>query len=119
MKYIMSFLLPLLLFGETTFITDMEYAAQFYKNPRGIGCQHCHGDSGEGKLIARYIHKDKRRTFKGPVINNLDFPTFFKELNRRKRGMPRYFLTQKEIQALFLHLQKKEIIKNEKVEEQE
>jgi len=104
MKYIILFSLPLLLFGQTTFITDMEYAAQFYKNPRGIGCQHCHGENGEGKLIAKYKHKGEAKSFNGPAINKLDFVTFFNELNKRKRGMPRYFLTQKEIKALYLYL---------------
>jgi len=104
MKHIILFLLPLLLFGETTFITDMEYAAQFFKNPRGIGCQHCHGENGEGRLIAKYKHKGKEKSFSGPAINKLDFVTFFNELNKRKRGMPRYFLTQKEIKALYLYL---------------
>ena len=104
MKHIILFLLPLLLFGETTFITDMEYAAQFYKNPRGIGCQNCHGERGEGRLIANYIHKGEKKSFSGPDIKSLDFNTFYEELNRRKRGMPRYFLTQKEIKALYLYL---------------
>ena len=106
MKYITLFSLPLLLFGGTTFITDMEYAAQLYKNPRGIGCQHCHGENGEGRLIAKYTHKGVQKSFSGPSIDKLNFKSFYKELNRRKRGMPRYFLTSKEIQALYLYLHK-------------
>jgi len=105
MKYILFFISTLLL-GETNFISPQEYAAQIYKNPRGIGCQYCHGDMGEGRVIASYIHRDKHRVFRGPAINNLDFTTFYKELNRRKNGMPRYYLTHKEIEALYLHLHK-------------
>jgi len=97
-------LLPFTLFGTSTFITPIEYATQLYKNPRGIGCQHCHGKNGEGKLIARYIHKNKPRTFRGPAINNVKFNVFFKSLNTRIKGMPRYYLTNKEIEALYLHL---------------
>ena len=116
MKYIIIMIFPFILLAETTFITDMEYAAQFYKNPRGIGCQHCHGAKGEGKLIANYSHEGEKKSFSGPAINKLDFVTFFNQVNERKRGMPRYFLTQKEIKALYLYLHQddKKEVKNEK-----
>lgn len=104
MRYILVLLFPLYLFSEATFITPIEYASQLYKNPRGIGCHHCHGENGEGKLIAKYKHKDEPREFRGPVINNSDFDVFYKSLNKRKRGMPRYYLTKKEVQALYLYL---------------
>jgi len=84
----------------------MEYASQLYKNPRGIGCQSCHGENGEGKVIANYIYKKKKKSFIGPQINNIDFSTFYKVLNKRKRGMPRYFLTIQEIKALYFYLHK-------------
>ena len=90
--------------GEATFITPIEYASQLYKNPRGIGCQHCHGDNGEGKLVASYIHEKEKKEFRGPAVNGMDFNKFYKAMNERKRGMPRYFLTKKEIQALYLYL---------------
>ncbi len=111
MKKLLLFVFPFLLLAETTFITPMEYAAQLYKNPRGIGCQHCHGKKGEGKLIAKYIHKDEKKTFEGPAINNLDFDLFYKALSKRKKGMPRYFLTLQEIKALYLfvHVEKQEV----------
>ncbi len=105
MKYILFFLFPFFLFGETTFITPLEYASQLYKNPRGIGCHLCHGEQGEGKLIATYIDKKEKKSFAGPIINRLEFADFYIALNKRKNGMPRYFLTTKEIQALYLYLQ--------------
>jgi len=52
-------LFPLFLYGESSFITRMEYSSLLYKNPRGIGCNKCHGLKGEGKLIAKY--KEKKR----------------------------------------------------------
>ena len=104
MKYIVLLLLYLSLHGESTFISPMEYASQLYKNPRGIGCHQCHGDNGEGKLVATYIHKEEKKEFRGPTINNSDFKVFYAALNKRKRGMPRYYLTKKEIQALYLYL---------------
>ena len=106
MKYILFLLIPFSLFGEASFITAQEYSAQLYKNPRGIGCQKCHGENGEGKLIARYKHKGKERSFRGPNIDTISYEKFYKTLNKRKNGMPRYFLTDKEIQALYLHLHK-------------
>ena len=105
MKYILFLTIPLFLFATSSFITDIEYASQLYKNPRGIGCQHCHGENGEGKLIANYVHKKEKKSFSGPAINKMSFDAFHQALNNRKRGMPRYFLTKKEVQALYLYLQ--------------
>ncbi|MFT5661693.1 MAG: mono/diheme cytochrome c family protein [Sulfurimonas sp.] len=105
MKYILLLLLSLSLSAESTFITPLEYASQLYKNPRGIGCQHCHGNNGEGKLVAKYKHENEDKEFRGPVIHSMNFKDFHKALNKRKTGMPRYFLTKKEVQALFLFLQ--------------
>ena len=111
MKYILFLLTPFYLYATSSFITPTEYAAQLYKNPRGIGCNKCHGENGEGKLIARYKHKGEDKSFRGPEIINIKYNEFYKALNRRKNGMPRYFLTDKEIQALYLHLHQ-----NDKVE---
>ena len=115
MKYILFLMIPFFLTASSNFITDMEYASQLYKNPRGIGCQHCHGDYGEGKLIANYVHKKEKKSFRGPVINKMSFATFYQALNDRKRGMPRYFLTKKEVQALYLYLQENNTKKNSNV----
>ncbi|MEA1983774.1 MAG: cytochrome c [Campylobacterota bacterium] len=104
MKYILFLLSPFYLYGASSFITPVEYAAQLYKNPRGIGCHHCHGDNGEGKLIANYKHKGEAKSFSGPKIKTVKYSEFYKALNKRKNGMPRYFLTDKEVQALYLHL---------------
>jgi hypothetical protein len=111
MKYVILIFLPLYLFAEATFITQQEYASRLYKNPRGIGCQHCHGDHGEGKLVATYTHKKVKKEFRGPAIDGMNFNKFHNALNERKKAMPRYFLTKKEIQALYLYLnqEKKEI----------
>jgi len=104
MKIIFFLLTPLYLLATSSFITPKEYAAQLYQNPRGIGCQHCHGDNGEGKLIAKYKHKGVQKSFSGPEIDSIDYNHFYKALNSRIKTMPRYFLTDKEIQALYLHL---------------
>jgi mono/diheme cytochrome c family protein len=106
MKTLLFLILPLYLLATSSFITPREYASQLYKNPRGIGCQKCHGDNGEGKLIAKYKHKGNDRSFRAPKINSINYNEFYRALNKRKNGMPRYFLTDKEIAALYLHLHK-------------
>ncbi len=108
MKNVLILILPLYLLGSSSFITPLENASQLYKNPRGIGCHHCHGDKGEGMVIARYIHKKEKKSLDGPMIKNLDFNDFHKALNKRIQGMPRYFLTKKEVQALYLYLQQED-----------
>lgn len=105
MRFLLLFTFPYFLFGDTSFITPLEYASQLYKNPRGIGCHHCHGEKGEGKIVASFIDKKVKKTFEGPAIDSLDFDIFYKALNKRKNGMPMYFLTKKEVKALYLYLQ--------------
>lgn len=107
MRSVLFILLPFLLLAKSSFITPMEYATSLYKNPRGIGCHKCHGESGEGRVVAKYEHKNEKKSFVGPPINSISFNYFFASLNVRKNGMPRYFLTQKEIKALYFYLQEK------------
>lgn len=106
MRYVLLLITPLFLYGAGDFITQKEYASQLFKNPRGIGCQHCHGESGEGKLIANYTHKKKPMSFSGPPINQISYKKFHKALSRRLNAMPRYFLTDEEIEALYFHVNK-------------
>ncbi|MCF6331306.1 MAG: cytochrome c [Sulfurimonas sp.] len=105
MKFIILLFLPFFIYAKTSFITQMEYSSQLYKNPRGIGCNKCHGEDGKGKLIAKYLHKQMNKEFNGPPINSINYDDFEKALNISKRGMPRYYLTQSEIKALFFYLQ--------------
>ena len=113
MRYIIVLFLPFILYATSSFITPMEYSSQLYKNPRGIGCQHCHGDIGEGRLVAKYKHKGKTKEFRGSAINSLNYDEFYDALKHSKKGMPRYYLTDKEIKALFFYLQNAKI-ENEK-----
>ena len=108
---------PLLLFGEASFITQMEYASLLYKNPRGIGCERCHGLKGEGKLIARYkvtkkLKEGERivtlkipKEFRAPPSNHLSYEAFHEALSEKRKGMPKYYLTEGEIKALYFYLQ--------------
>ena len=104
MRIFAVLLLTFPLFAADSFITPEEYAQQLYHNPRGIGCHHCHGEAGEGKIVATYKQKKETRVFEGPAIDKVPFETFSRALNSRVRGMPRYFLTGTEIRALYAYL---------------
>lgn len=95
-------------FADESFITQEEYGKKLYMDPRGIGCHHCHGEKGEGKIIATYREKKKNKQLSAPRINNLtywDFQKPFKKPNSSKNVMPAYHLTEMEIQALYKYLQ--------------
>lgn len=110
--FALLFLFFELVAGES-FITPEEYATQLYQNPRGIGCAHCHGEDGKGLTVARYTHNNEKRKFAGPPIDTVSYPKFTEALNRRVRGMPRYFLTDNEIKALYYFLHP-EMVKQKK-----
>ena len=117
MKFKILFLLVCFL-NANDFITDIEYGKMLYKNPRGIGCNKCHGEKGEGMVIVKY--KDFNKTSKtyydtslnGPAINNLALQDFTNAITDPKDIMPTYFLTKDEIIAIFKYL--KEINKDKK-----
>lgn len=93
--------------AEESFITQFEYGKMLYENPRGIGCMHCHGLEGEGKEVARYkTKKGTIQVLRGIQINNLNYERFKKGLEGNNRVMPRYYLTDSEIKAIHLYLEK-------------
>jgi len=100
------------------FITDIEYGKMLYKNPRGIGCNRCHGDAGEGTTIAEYKEFDRANkiyhdaTLKAPQINRLSLQEFTDAITNPKDVMPTYFLTKDEIIAIYKYI--KEINEEEK-----
>lgn len=80
------------------------YGKNLYENPRGIACNKCHGNKGEGGVIAHYKHKGVNKTLLAPRINNIEFSTFSQALDIQKGVMPRYFLTDEEITAIYMYL---------------
>ncbi|WP_456433846.1 c-type cytochrome [Nitratifractor sp.] len=98
----MLLLLPL---GAEDFISPFEYGQMLYQNPRGVSCVPCHGDRGEGALIARYVDKEgRKRQLRGPDIRNASFETIKKAVATGPSVMPRYFLTDEEIRAIFTYI---------------
>lgn len=102
-----------------SFINDYEYGAMLYKNPRGIGCNKCHGENGEGSLIANYKDYNKtaqnfsEKSLIAPAINTLSLQEFANGITNSKDVMPSYFLTQDEIIILYKYV-KKISVKDEK-----
>lgn len=88
------------LFAED-FISKIEYEKLLYKNPRGIGCNNCHGEKGEGSVIARYIHKGKNKELIAPPISNISREKFYLALSNPKSIMPIYSLVDDEIESLY------------------
>ncbi|MSN96732.1 cytochrome c [Campylobacter sp. FMV-PI01] len=97
------------LFADS-FITDVEYGKMLYKNPRGIGCNKCHGAKGEGGIIATYkeLNKIDRKKYNknlvAPAINELDPQEFADGVLKSNKIMPMYFLTKDEIIAIYKYL---------------
>ncbi len=92
------------LFGED-FISEFEYGQMLYKNPRGVSCASCHGDLGEGAYISSFVNSDDIEIkFNGPDIRALNLKTFKKAVGKGGRIMPKYYLTDKEIEAIFKYI---------------
>jgi hypothetical protein len=107
--FILSLYLSLFAKEADSFITAQEYAKHLYKNPRGIGCDKCHGSKGQGTVIANYLHKGKRKVLKTESITHLNFDQFKAALEGKRGVMPKYFLTLNEIKTLYdyLHVTRK------------
>ncbi len=91
-----------------SFINNFEYGEMLYKNPRGIGCDKCHGKYGEGSTLGSYTKNKKLIKIVAPNISKttaIDIKTSLKQ-NRKRSVMPEYFLTDSEVEALAYYLKK-------------
>ncbi len=88
------------------FISEFEYGQMLYQNPRGVSCAPCHGDHGEGALIARYREEGKTVELRGPDIRGADLETLRHAVSTGRGVMPRYFLTDEEVRALYTYIQR-------------
>jgi len=93
-----------------SFLSNDEYARMLFQNPRGIACSSCHGERGEGGVLTSYIIKrDGKKEIKqirAPRINDLDMKSFIKAFEKKKRYMPRYYLTDRELAYIYFYLTK-------------
>ncbi|OQX74186.1 MAG: hypothetical protein B6D59_03295 [Campylobacteraceae bacterium 4484_4] len=106
MTGIFALLTTTLLHTSESFLTNDEYAKLLYQNPRGIGCDKCHGPNGEGKVIATYRENGIIKALRAPRINNISAKRFYKALQKGGKLMPEYYLTDREKAFLYLYLSK-------------
>lgn len=95
---------------DNSFITKYEYGAMLYKNPRGIGCNKCHGNGKKEIILAKYRNKKGALKYiKVPPIAKVSFEDFKAKLKSDKTEslvMPTYFLTDDELDSLYFYIQK-------------
>jgi len=105
MRTLLLLLLPLFSLFSEDFISEFEYGQMLYRDPRGVSCVPCHGETGEGKEIARYVDRKGRKiTVSGSNIQQATLAQIRDATLRGPGLMPRYFLTDKEIRTIHAYL---------------
>lgn len=93
---------------DYSFITKYEYGQMLYENPRGIGCNKCHGDNAQGSLIATYkTAKGEERRIYAPKISDVTWEKFKTVLSAKENKssvMPTYFLTNDELISIHFYI---------------
>lgn len=112
---------------DNSFITKYEYGKMLYNNPRGIGCNSCHGNNANGKRIVSFKHEYNKKVHDCelviPNIKDVDYDTFVNKINSKKNKkkkfdkkevcekliyyssvMPTYFLVDEEIKAIYYYI---------------
>ncbi len=99
--------LSLLLFSLSAedFISDFEYGQMLYRDSRAVSCVPCHGETGGGRDIVSYKNsKGETVTIRGSDIRHATLEQISNSLKKGKGIMPKYFLTDKEIQMIYAYL---------------
>lgn len=112
---------------NNSFITKFEYGKMLFNNPRGIGCNSCHGDNAKGQKIMDFKQEHDKKIYNcslvAPNIKDIDYETFSTKVNSKKNPnlkfekeqvcekliyyanvMPTYFLVEEEIEAIFHYI---------------
>ncbi|MEA1953225.1 MAG: cytochrome c [Campylobacterota bacterium] len=98
--------LPLFLGANEDFISHYEYGEMLYNSPRGVSCTQCHGKDGAGKEIVSFKDKEGKQIIQGSDIRNTSYKDVLQSVNTYHMIMPRYYLTDKEVKAIYDYLQK-------------
>jgi mono/diheme cytochrome c family protein len=107
MRIVLFLFLPLFSLFAEDFISEFEYGQMLYRDPRGVSCVPCHGETGEGKKIVSYRNsKGERVTISGPDIRTSTLEEISDSIKHGKGIMPKYFLTDKEIMTIHAYLEK-------------
>ena len=78
-----------------------------YSSPRGVSCSKCHGNDGQGKVIVTYQDEDGEKVIAGSDIRRKSLAVMITSVNRYHKIMPRYYLTDEEVEAIYDYIQKK------------
>ncbi len=109
MKRLICLFLPLLLCAEDnvieSFISDYEYGEMLYSSPRGVSCLECHGKNGEGKIIVQYQAVHDIEAIKSADIRKKTLKEMIISVSAYHKVMPRYYLTDDEVKAIYEYLQ--------------
>ena len=112
---------------NNSFITKFEDGKMLYNNPRGIGCNSCHGDDAKGKKIIDFKQEHDKKIYNCnlsvPNIKDIDYAIFSEKINSKKNPnkkfekeevcekliyyanvMPTYFLVEEEIEAIYYYI---------------
>ncbi len=102
------FVLPLLLGANEDFISHYDYGEMLFNNPRGVSCSQCHGKDGAGTIIVKFRDEEgKQAVIKGSDIRRDTLQSMIKSVNSYHEIMPRYYLTDEEVEAIYDYLQEK------------
>jgi mono/diheme cytochrome c family protein len=104
------FLLPFLLLANEDFISHYEYGEMLYDQPRGVSCAECHGESGEGRIIVEFRDIHGKKILRGPDIRKETLTSMINSVNSYHKIMPRYYLTDEEVKAIYDYLQEKNTV---------
>jgi len=119
-KFLFVLIFFLKLLDAEDFISEFEYGQMLYKDPRGVSCASCHGKVGDGSFIASFIDNDgKKQDFFAPDIRKLSLKEFKKAVSAGGKLMPRYYLTNKESEAIYKYIQVVNSYQKEQSEKEE
>jgi len=104
---LLSCLLAMHLHADEDFISHYEYGEMLYNNPRGVSCSQCHGASGEGTTIVEFRDIHGKQAIKGSDIRKESLQAMINSVNNYHKIMPRYYLTNEEVKAIYDYLQEK------------
>jgi len=103
-KIIIITIFALNLIADEGFISQEEYGAMLFANPRGIACINCHNKKMQNKILTTYKRRKKEFKVIIPEIKNTISLKKLKNILKGKSIMPSYHFTDEEIKALWTYI---------------
>ena len=106
MKRVLAATFLITLLSGEDFISEFEYGQMLYQSPRGVSCASCHGKLGEPTYVATLQEDNGTKIdFITPDIRKLSIEKFRRALAKGGKIMPKYYLTNKEVEAIYKYIQ--------------